>query len=169
MRGTRVSNTRRAIFPKSVICFVMSAGIVLAITGAAKMWSSFGGVRVLAARDPIFGTQFRTLMLMVGVLEVLIALLCFFGKRQVALSCVAWFACVLAAYRLGLWQMNWQFPCHCLGNLTQSLHIPAELADKIMKVVLYYLLLGSWGSLLWLWRDKPGSPVVQIKRSPTTP
>jgi hypothetical protein len=45
-----------------------------------------------------------------------------------------------------------------MGNLTDALHIPPQTADTAMKIILAYLLLGSYGTLFWLWRQKRLGP-----------
>jgi len=45
--------------------------------------------------------------------------------------------------------MNWVEQCSCLGNLTDALHIRPETADNIMKLLLAYMLIGSYGLLIW--------------------
>lgn len=135
--------------------FIAITGGVLVFTGLAKVWSSLGDSKFLALVDPIVGIKFGQLMLMVGMVEIAIALVCFFGKRQtLALGLVAWLSTNFVVYRLGLWWMGWKKPCSCLGNLTDALHISPQAADNIMKVVLAYLLLGSYGLLIWKWKSK---------------
>jgi len=135
--------------------FIVSAGAILAITGIAKVWSGLGQSKLLAVSDPILGIQFGHLMLAVGLAEIVIALVCFFSKAQtMALGFVAWLATNFVFYRLGLWWMDWQRPCSCLGNLTDALHLSPQLADTIMKGVLAYLLVGSYASLYRLWRQR---------------
>jgi len=135
--------------------FILSVGAILAITGIAKIWSGFGNSKFLAVVDPIIGIKFGQLMLAVATVEIAIALVCFFGKRQtLALGLVAWMSTNFVLYRLGLWWINWHRPCSCLGNLTDALHISPQTADNIMKVILAYLLIGSYGLLFWHWRQK---------------
>lgn len=134
-------------------CAFLSAAVILAITGIAKVWSAFGSAKSLAAVDPVIGIRFGQLMLLVGLVEIGIALVCFFGKRRnVALGLVAWISTNFVVYRVGLWWMDWHHPCNCMGNLTDALHITPHVADHIMKVVLAYLLISSYGVLLWQWR-----------------
>jgi len=134
-------------FPK---WFLLSSGVILAITGVAKVWSGLGNSKFLAVVDPIVGLKFGQLMLAVGVVEIVIALVCFFSKRQtLALGLVAWMSTNFLVYRLGLWWMDWHRPCSCLGNLTDALHIRPETADNIMKLLLAYMLIGSYGLLIW--------------------
>ena len=141
--------------------FVHIAAAILAVTGLAKAWSAFAPIRLLAAADPISGMQFRHLMMAAGGLELIIACVCFFAKAQnLALALIAWLATSFVVYRLGLWWMGWHRPCGCLGNLTDALHISPHAADNIMKGVLAYLLLGSYGILLWQWRASRSAPVA---------
>jgi hypothetical protein len=139
--------------PKKWVLF--STGAILGITGIAKVWSGLGNSKFLAVADPIIGLKFGQLMLTVGMAEIAIALFCFFSQRQtVALGLVAWMSTNFVVYRLGLWWMHWHRPCNCLGNLTDALHISPQAADNIMKVLLAYLLIGSYGLLLWQWKQQ---------------
>lgn len=132
-----------------------SYGVIVVVTGVGKVWSGLGNSKSLAVNDPIIGIKFGQLMLLVGVAEIAIALVCFFSKRQtLALGLVAWLSTNFVIYRLGLWWMNWHRPCGCLGNLTDALHIRPETADNIMKGLLAYLLIGSYGLLIWRWGQK---------------
>ena len=133
--------------------FVLSAGAILAITGVAKAWSAFGGTKLLAVVDPILGIQFRHLMLAVGVAELAIAVVCLFSKaNKLATMLVAWMATNFLVYRLGLWWMDWHRSCGCLGNLMDALHISPQMAENLVKVLLAYLLIGSYALMLYQWR-----------------
>jgi hypothetical protein len=135
--------------------FLHSAGIVLLVTALAKLISSFGGDRVLQLPDPIFGLPFRYVFFGAGVAELVVAGFCFLGK-QVALriKLVASLTTNFAVYRLGLVWLGYHKPCSCMGNFTGMLHISPEVADNVMKIILIYLLAGSYGSLFWLWRQQ---------------
>lgn len=137
--------------------YLLSAAIILVATGLAKLWSAFGSVRLLVVADPIAGIPFRWLLLAVGGVELLIAGVCFFSRHQrLATLLVAWLATNFLVYRLGLWWMGWHKPCGCMGSLTSALHLSEQAADNIMKGVLAYLLLGSYGLLVWQWRQRRG-------------
>ena len=147
--------------------FVLSAGAILAVTGIAKVWSGLGNSKFLAVADPITGIKFGQLMLAVGMAEIVIALVCFFSKRQtLALGLVAWMSTNFVVYRLGLWWMDWHRPCNCLGNLTDALHLSPQTADNIMKVLLAYLLFGSYGLLLWRCRMNHRQEMPDVVRAP---
>ncbi len=136
------------------VAFVLTAGGVLALTGVAKIWTGLGDSKFLAVLDPILGIKFGPLMLAVGVAEIAVALVCFLSKsRALALGLVAWLATNFLVYRLGLWWMDWHRPCNCLGNLTDALHISPQMADNVMKVILAYLVFGSYAVVIWRWRQ----------------
>jgi hypothetical protein len=135
--------------------FALSASLLLATAAVAKIWSALGSARLLAVADPIVGISFKHLMLGVGIAEISVAAVCLFRKfEQLAETLIAWMATNFLLYRIGLWWMDWHRPCACLGNLTDALHISPVLADNIMKVVLAYLLIGSYGLLFWEWRQR---------------
>jgi len=133
--------------------FLFGSGVVLAVTGLAKLWSGLGDSAFLKLVDPIIGLNFGHLMLAVGVVEIVVALLCLLGRWQLlALSLIAWLSSSFLIYRVGLWWMGWKKPCSCLGNLTDALGIAPATADSIMKIVLACLLLGSYWLLFQQWR-----------------
>lgn len=148
--------------------YILSAGICLVITGLAKIWSAFGSAGFLKVGDPILGVTYKTLMLSVGATELVIGLVCCFKpRRMLALGLVAWISTNFFVYRLSLWWIGWHRPCNCLGNLTDALHIRPEVADNIMKVVLGYLLLGSYGTLFWEWRQRRRAALLLTAKSKT--
>ncbi len=128
------------------------------MAGIAKIWTGLGDTRVMAVIDPIVGIQFGHLLLAVGVAELSIAAFCFLSRRRLlATALIAWLATNFLVYRLGLWWMDWKRPCGCLGNLTDALHISPQTADNISKGLLAYLLIGSYGLLIWQWRQRKRS------------
>ncbi len=130
----------------------------LLITGSAKLWSGFGHAKLLAIDDPIFGITFGHLMLLVGLIEAIAALVILqMEDRTLAAALVAWLATGFLAYRTGLWLAGWHRPCACLGNLTDALHVSPELADNAAKLLLVYLLIGSYASVFHHWKRRRGS------------
>ena len=137
--------------------FLSSTATILFVTGPAKAWSSFGDSKLLGVSDPVLNVKFRHLMLIAGVTEITVALVCLVRKRRsLAVGLVAWLATNFAAYCFCLWWSGWHRPCPCLGNLTDALHISPQSADNISRAVLAYLLAGSYG--WWLWRLRTSRP-----------
>jgi len=143
---------------------LLSAGGVLATTALGKALSAIGPARALDAADPLIGIPFRQLLLLVALAELLVAFFCLFtDKRRFNLLAVAWLSTNFLVYRLGLWFIGWRRPCGCMGSLAGALHLSDQAADNIMKGVLAYLLLGSYGILLWEWRAARRAPPREKK------
>lgn len=135
--------------------FLWGAGLCLTLAGIGKLLTSLGSARLLATHDPIVGIEFRHLMVGIAILELTIAYLCLLTKfRKLATILIAWLASSFWFYRIGLWWMSWEQPCGCLGRLTDFLHISPQMADGIVKGLLLYLLIGSYGLLAWRWRQQ---------------
>ena len=78
-------------------------------------------------------------------------------------------ATMLALYRFDLWWMDWHIPCSCLGTFTESLHLSPQSADNIMKIILGFLLLGSYALLFLQWRERTRkAPMAPAEPSQTT-
>jgi hypothetical protein len=134
--------------------FSLSSTIILIVVGFAKIVSAFGHMGILNESDPIFGVSFRLLMLLVGCVEIAIAFFCFFLRgNRTSMFLVAWLSSSFMIYQLGLRFVGWHRPCPCLGNLTDALHIPPQTADVAIKIILAYLLIGSYATLFWIWRQ----------------
>jgi len=144
--------------------FIVSASIVLFITGVAKLLSSFGTDRILSIQDPLFNVTYRGLFRIVGTLELAVACMCMFGNRiSLQFGLVAWLSTVFGIYRISLVYIGYCHPCPCLGSLTALIHISPVTADKAMRLILAFLLVGSYASLFFLWWQKrriftPGQP-----------
>lgn len=153
--------------------FIVSAGILLLATGLMKLVTSIGQAPLLTKPDPIFGITFRRLFWFVGAFEMGVALSCFINNRPIfQASLVAWLSSGFGVYRLGLLWIGYRKPCPCMGNFTDTLHIAPQTADVAMRIVLSYLLVGSYCVLCWLWNQKRKSrltvsgPLDTMQRTP---
>jgi len=84
MDAPRVEQTKALEPPANQVVpkwFVFSSGAILATTGVARIWSSFGNAKLLWHPDPVLGIEFRHLMLAVGLLELGIAFICCCTKK----------------------------------------------------------------------------------------
>lgn len=146
----RMKTQRRLV--KSFIC---SAGILFAITAVSKFISSFGSAGILQASDPILTISFRIVFRIVGSVELVTALFCFFGKPVILQTgLIALLTTNFVVYHLGVILLGYHKPCPCLGNLTDALHISPHTAGTVMEIILTYLLITSYVMLFWLWRNK---------------
>lgn len=125
--------------------FLLSATIILAITGIAKVISSMGSADILAITDPVFGIRFRVFFLLTGLLELgLVGFLMFSTRRVLSAAILAWTASGFLVYRIVVWSYGSRTYCSCLGDLTERLHIKSQIADRVMLALLAYLLIGSY-------------------------
>jgi len=148
---------------KDAYWFPRSAGILLTLTALAKLASAFGTAAILHRYDPILRLPYQWVFCLAAAMELAVAGICFSRKNlQVKAGAVAWLATLFLLYRLGLRWANYPALCKCLGNLTDALHISPEVAGGIAKVILAYLLVGSYAILFGLWRSK-------LKTSPVLP
>jgi hypothetical protein len=124
------------------------AGLLLLLTGVAKLISATGSAGILNWPDPLLGINYRYVFWTVGTLEVLVSLYVFLGEDiWTKAALVGSLATCFAIYRFGLLLIKYDRPCGCLGNLTDQLHIAPQVADIAMKVILGYLLLAGWSVL----------------------
>jgi len=139
---------------KSISIFIKSAGVLLIVTAAAKLISSFGPARIEDHLDPFFVIRFRNFFRISGAIELVVAAICLFSaNRKLQVGIIAVLSTNFLLYRIGLHWIGYNNLCHCLGNLTDALHISPHVADTAMKTVLAYLLIGSYYGLIYLSRE----------------
>lgn len=140
---------------KLIIVFIKTAGLLLTTIAIAKFISSAGSAHILQDTDPILIIPFQKVLWIVGAVELAIALTCLFGRHIVLqIGLVAWLTTAFVTYRLGIVWLGYHKPCPCLGNLTDALQIPLRTVDTTMKIILAYLLIGSYATLFWFWMQK---------------
>ena len=142
--------------PKWIRAFVYSAGGVLLAAALGRFIIALGTAPVLDLPDPLLEIPLRYAVLGVGVLELVVALVCLFGKslgRQAGL--VAWLATNWAVYRIGVFWLGCYPQCTCLGRLTDPLHLPRGGTSHLLEYLPVYLLVGSYAALVWLMRHPP--------------
>ena len=135
------------------------AGMLLLLAAIAKIVSASSSAHIQQSLDPIFAIPFRAVFIIVGIVEMVVALICFFSKRVLLQAgLVAWISTNFAVYRFSLVLIGYHKPCSCLGDLTDALHIPSQIADTTMKIILAYLIFSSYAILFWLWQQKRKTP-----------
>jgi hypothetical protein len=145
--------------------FVRNVGWLLSATGLAKLVGFFGHAPVLGLREPIMQIPFRELFLVAGMVELAVAVFCLTTKRlNLSMAIIAWLSAVFLAYRASLTWVGWKMPCPCLGNFVEILHVPPMIANLIMKIVIIYMLVGSYSHLLRHWlTDRNGIKPADVK------
>ena len=125
-----------------------------------------GGSPVLLMPEPMLGIPLRYAVLMVGGFELVVALICLFGK-QVGLQVgwLAWLATNFIVYWIGLLSMHCHPQATCIGSLTDPLRLARGTTGLVIEFIPVYLLLGSYGALTWLWLEKHKAGRVALPRS----
>ena len=100
---------------KPIKLFIYSAGGILFVAALIRFLIAAGGAQVLASPEPLIGIPLRYAVLTVGAFELLVALICLFGKHLLfQIGWLAWLSADFLVYRIGL----------LLGASPASRHLP---------------------------------------------
>jgi hypothetical protein len=128
--------------------FFKIGGVLLGITGFAKLLSICAHARILTMPDPIFDVPFRQLMIVAGVVELLVFVCCWSRMAwKLKAFLVAWLSTIFIVYHLGLWIVHYRGMCPCLGTLTDALRVSPTFANVWLNGIIIYLACGSFGFL----------------------
>ena len=131
--------------------FCKSAGVVLLLTAAAKLYSAGGSPRILHTEDQLLYIGYRSLMTCAAILEVAVAIFLFRSRSELRRSlALLWLSANFLAYHLGKYLIGVHL-CPCLGQLPDRLPLPKGLADIALQVLLLYWMVGSSRSLWRAW------------------
>jgi len=113
----------------------------------------------------MLGIPLRYAVLMVGGFELVVALICLFGK-QVGLQAgwLAWLATNFIVYWIGLLSMHSHPQATCIGSFTDPLRLAGGTTGLVLEFIPVYLLLGSYAAVIWLWREGRAARLVAAKR-----
>lgn len=145
-------------------CVWLSCAI-LTVSALCKLIRASGSARILAESDPLFGISNRDLFLLVGLLEIWLAVL-LAGRHTlyVKLLLIAGLATNFVVYRAGLFYLGVHKPCPCLGNALEWTHVNVRTLDLAMTGVLLWLLSTSFIPLFllfWCRKSNPLQPEVR--------
>lgn len=141
---------------KAIRGYLVSAGVLLMLTALAKCISASGTSRMLLQPDPVVALSYGRVFWITGIFEFGIAITCLISSRHPAIAAgmVALLSTNLVLYRLTYAWLGHHKPCSCLGTLTGLLHTAPQTADMGMKIILAYLLVGSYGILIHQWWNR---------------
>jgi hypothetical protein len=151
---------------KIIKSFIYSAGGILLAAALMRFATAAGNAQILALPDPMLGIPLRYAVVAVGIIELLVALICLFGKKiGLQTGWLVWLAANFLLYQIGLF---WT-PCHpqatCLGSLTDPFHLAFGTLGLILRWVPIYLFSGSFIALFCIWFLSKAA----LPRSQTTP
>lgn len=150
---------------KRMKCFIQLAGAILLFAAMERFLIVATHARVMALPEPIIGIPLQYAVLLVGLFELVVALICLFSRQMtLQLGCLAWLATNYAVYWICLWTMRVHQQGTAIGGLTDPLYL-AEGTTGVMVVLLPWILgLGSYAALIWYWwRNRMAETVRQIK------
>jgi hypothetical protein len=135
--------------------FILSGGAILLAGALARFFATFGQAQILALPDPVLGIPLRLAVLFVGTFELVVALICLFGKRlELQVGLLAWLAVNLLVFQIGAYAMHCQWQTTGIGSLTDPLQLTCGLTGIVIGFIPLYLLAGSGTASFWLWFDK---------------
>ena len=150
---------------KVIKFFIRSAGAILLAAALMRFLIVAGGSPTLLMPEPALGIPLRYAVLLVGGFELVVALICLFGRQTgLQLGWLAWLATNYAVYRIGLLKMGLHQQATCIGSLTDPLHLVRGTTGLVIELIPIYLLLGSYAAVFWLWRESRAARFVAAKR-----
>jgi hypothetical protein len=161
-----LSQSKRDARPTFI--FTHSAAALLLLAASALFLINLTGpVHLVLPRDPVTGISLRYLFWIAGGIAVLVASFCLFSERPGrSIPWVAWLATNFLIYRIGLYVEG----CHSLTGFlacaTYAFALPAKDASVLVDVAFGYLLIGSYGVILWHWFRSPTNPLLHHSTTP---
>ena len=132
--------------------FIYSSGMILLVAAMERFAIAAGASPILVLPDPMLGIPLRHAALIVGGTELVVALICLFGKNtRLQIGWLAWLATNFFVFRIGLFWMHFHPQATWIGGLTDPLHILRGTTGLVMTAVPFYLLLGSYAAMVWFW------------------
>jgi predicted RNA-binding Zn-ribbon protein involved in translation (DUF1610 family) len=132
--------------------FIYSAGGTLLAAALIRFLIVFGNDPMLALPEPMLGIPLRLTLLIAGAFELLVALICLFGRQaSYQINWLTWLVTNYFVYRIGLLIMGMHHQGTCIGGLTDPLHLANGVTGFILGLLPFYLLLGSCVGLGWIW------------------
>ncbi len=114
------------------------------MTSLAKIYSTAGTAKILGLPEALLPATNRQTLWFVGLIELVMVFVLLLCKNEtIKLTCIAWLGCNFVLYRLGVMLLTVGKPCPCLGSITEMLPLKPATIDRILSVVVAYLLFGS--------------------------
>lgn len=132
--------------------FIKSAGAILLFSALVRFLIVTGNAPLLSLPDPALGIPLRYAVLIVGAIELIVALICLFGKKiYFQTGWLAWLGTNFVAFQAGLFWMHCHPQATCIGSLTDPLRLSRGTSGFILATLPICLMLGSYAALIQLW------------------
>ena len=121
--------------------FIKSAGALLLAAALERFLVAAGNVQIVSLGDPLTGIPFRYVILMVGILELVVAVVCLFGKRPFLQGVlIMWLSVDYGIWWIG---MKGHPQASAAGSFTDPLHLSGGLTGFAISAIPIYLFVGS--------------------------
>ncbi len=131
--------------------FIYTAGGILLAAALSRFLIAAGNAQVLALPDPMLGIPLRVAVLLVGAFELVVALICLFGKRVgLQLGWLAWLGTNYIVFWIGLAWQHCSPQGACIGSLTDPLWLYHGSAGYVLQFLPFCLALGSYAAVVSL-------------------
>jgi DNA-directed RNA polymerase subunit RPC12/RpoP len=132
--------------------FIYSAGGILLAAALIRFVIAAGNAQVLALPEPMLGIPLRYAVLAVGAFELVVALVCLFGKRVgLQIGWLAWLATNFLVFWIGLVWQHCSPQGTCIGSLTDPLRIYHGITGYVLQFLPFGLALGSYAAAVSFW------------------
>jgi hypothetical protein len=124
---------------------VWSSCGVLSLAAVGKLWTAAGNMKILDFYYPLWLVRNRTLLLVVGIVEVLCCIRIFTGKSNRSSGVVLlWLASNFLIYHIAVKLSGAPMPCPCFGTLGARLGLSRESVDRLVILMALYLMCCGW-------------------------
>lgn len=124
--------------------FIYLAGGILLAMALIRFIIAAGDAQILSLSEPMLGIPIRQAVLIVGGLELVVAMICLFGKRAgLQIGLLAWMSVNFIVFQIGLLWMHFHIQATCLGSLTDPLHLMRGKSGLFFPFFSALLLVGS--------------------------
>jgi DNA-directed RNA polymerase subunit RPC12/RpoP len=153
----RIFSTKQNEIMKWIRYFILSAGAILLAAALSRFLIAAGSTQVLALPDPMLGIPLRYAVLAVGALELVVALICLFGRRVgLQIGWLAWLGANYIVFGIGLVWQHCPPKATCIGSLTDPLRIYHGTPGYILEFIPLCLALGSYAAAVSFWFSAEG-------------
>ena len=127
---------------------VPASGLLFVVVGLAKVASVFGEAELLGKPDPVFGFMWRELMVVAGLVEIAVGMVCLLGKsRLFRAGSLLFLGSGLLLYRGMYWGAGAKEPCPCWGGLLEWVGMDRGEGNWMATSVLVYTLLAGFAGV----------------------
>lgn len=136
--------------------FLGLAGVLLATAAMNRFIIAATDSQILALPDPILGIPIRYSVVGVGLAELLVGLICLFGKSVSTRSLLlAWLMTIWVVYQAAMLYQGINIRCTCLGILTDPLRLAHGLLGRVTEFLPVCLLVGAYVAMAVIWMNRP--------------